>query len=129
MAIRMEAMLTALIFDHSLRIRVRAEAQTSREEGSQSVTAVATPEAASAAESPVETASADNSASDDSRTIGTADSASDQAKVMDSPPETSAEGTAPPAHEQLKNLSGRLNTLITVDIDNVTSTGSLILPK
>ncbi|EMD39575.1 hypothetical protein CERSUDRAFT_111891 [Gelatoporia subvermispora B] len=124
MRVRAEAMITSLIFDHSLRIRVKAESEHEGEDSARSSIA-ATPETTSVAEAQAEVESAEDVLDDDEETLrassasGTSRSAVDKGKAKSSP-EPEAEHSAVSAQDKLKNLVGKLNNLVTVDLDNIT---------
>lgn len=94
-----QAILTQLIFEHSLRIRFKAETNAKE----QDATAPATPSAAS---------DAGDGASDDGQSENTAVSKG-KAKADDD-----ANKEAPAAAKK-DNLVGKINTLVTVDVDTI----------
>lgn len=120
--VRCEAIITQLVFEHALRIRVKAEVEDGKEMPSQ---IPATP----IAESMRESASADTavgtgafSSSEEatrSSSLGANSTSSkqqkhhkDQDKKTDHPP------TGPPS---ASNLTGRINNLVTTDLGNITN--------
>ncbi|EMD39545.1 hypothetical protein CERSUDRAFT_150070 [Gelatoporia subvermispora B] len=124
MRVRAEAMITSLVFDHSLRIRVKAETDSEGEDSARSSMTV-TPETASVVETQEEVESAEDNSGDDetlraNSVGGTSRSAVNKGKTKASAvPEV--ERSAAHAQGKLKNLTGKLNNLVTVDLDNIVS--------
>ena len=119
--VRTEAIVTQLVFEHSLRIRVKAET-SSESSSSGSTTAVGTPETASLAESTANTeqseatataAPAANGAEPQSPADGK-DKKGKKAQTL------TAEGVKPESKSSTGNLTGKLNNLVTTDLQNVT---------
>ncbi|EMD39558.1 hypothetical protein CERSUDRAFT_111873 [Gelatoporia subvermispora B] len=125
-----EAMITSLIFDHSLRIRVKAETDN-ESEGSTTSSMTVTPETASVVETEGVESVEDTTGNDDetlraNSTGGTSRSVVDKGKTKSSiVPEV--ERSAAPAQDKLKNLTGKLNNLVTVDLDNVLATCDVLI--
>ena len=114
---RVQAILTELIFEHGLRIRLKAEASG---ESSSPGTGMQTP----VAESPSSNASVvvDNMSPSTSGTTlaegtdgGTSDVAKGKAKA-----EPAKDKTPLQQPKKKDNLVGKINTLVTVDVDRVT---------
>ncbi|OCH84366.1 multidrug resistance-associated ABC transporter [Obba rivulosa] len=117
-----QAILTSLIFDHSLRIRVKVEDNrpSSTYAGS---SATATPDTTSVVES-TEGGSADGENESEESTIGASTlSANSSAKAKQKAKADNKRKPVfpPPAGQKSKNLVGRLNNLVTVDIDKITN--------
>lgn len=106
--VRSQAILSQLVFEHSLRIRLKAEASGTNDDKStitEDQSVERSPEASTSSTVVVHAASATE------ETIAEADT--DKSKDL-------VKGASPPAGEKKKdNLIGKINTLITVDIDNV----------
>jgi hypothetical protein len=129
-----ELLVTELVFEHSLRIRFKAE--TDRKVGSRVSTA-----APSRAESPVGSMSSENAPGSEESSVDSA-TAREASEVSTIVRETSSASTAtlkgtvkaktkskaiePPPKEDPKkradgNLVGKINNLITADLQNITS--------
>ena len=102
---RTQGILTQLVFEHSLRIRFKAEGSGDRPATSAAVTPAETPETRSIAEGAGEEA--------DAQSVRTESTAASKGKAK--------AGPEPPAAEPKKkdNLVGKINTLVTVDLDNI----------
>ncbi|EMD36164.1 hypothetical protein CERSUDRAFT_84254 [Gelatoporia subvermispora B] len=127
---RAQAILVSLIFDHSLRIRVKSEEDKSTGSSSQP-SAAATPDNVSVVES-TENGLGDSESGNDDATVGASTASLDssakdtqkaKAKADDKSKSTSP---PPPAGQKTKNLVGRLNNLVTVDIDKITNAREFI---
>ena len=107
------ALMTQLIFDHALRIRVKAETTKGNTDpqatGTGSTTAVATPDNASAAEPEEDTASTPTPENETS-TQGTK-------KPEEGKDKAPVEGEK--KDDKKSNLAGKLNNLITSDLDGL----------
>ncbi|KAI0918391.1 hypothetical protein AcV5_002391 [Taiwanofungus camphoratus] len=126
--VSMEAIITQLIFDHALRIRMKAEvSDTSASDGD--VTVVTTPDTASVVE-PSDTqasaASPDSDSNEDEMMRSSSLKASvsqGKQKSRDDLTNGSSASTSdkpmPTSDEKTGNLVGRLNNLVTSDVDNV----------
>ncbi|OCH83833.1 P-loop containing nucleoside triphosphate hydrolase protein [Obba rivulosa] len=126
---RAQAILTSLIFDHSLRIRVKAEDDKSAST-SAGPSAAVTPDNASVAES-AEGGSADSENGSEGTTVGAStvsvgSSAKDKQKAKDKAV-NEQKPTSPPPGEKSKNLVGKLNNLVTVDIDKITNAREFVM--
>lgn len=104
-----QAILTQLIFEHALRIRVKAEASDQgepvRTPGTGSTTAVATPDNASTAEPEGATSSPSSN---------NGDTPEPTTKQKDTKLEAKEEKA-----EKKRNLVGKLNNLVTSDLDSL----------
>ncbi|KAL4247270.1 ATP-binding cassette transporter C [Abortiporus biennis] len=99
------SLLTQLIFDHSLRIRVKAETSNASLPAETSPsTAVATPDSASATDVPIPGSSA---AESDSTSAASS-------KAKDTPSDA-----VPEKEKGDSNLVGKINNLVTADINNI----------
>ncbi|KAF8963043.1 multidrug resistance-associated ABC transporter [Flammula alnicola] len=131
-----EALLTELVFEHSLRIRFATETPTEKtdHEGQDGTTVVGTPDTSSAIENSSEdTDNVDNSpeASSDSQSTTTKASTKGKAKD-DSPAPNPAPATvaAAPVKKETKNEAnfvGKINNLVTTDLDNIISARDFLL--
>ena len=111
--VRCEALLVQLVFDHSLRIRFKAEAEESDEKEKKPA------EPTSSSTSSVTDDSTEREGSTDSATVlGTEEAPSVTKK--DSP----AEAKAP---KKADNLVGKLNNLITNDLNNITGARDFLM--
>ncbi|EMD36160.1 hypothetical protein CERSUDRAFT_115127 [Gelatoporia subvermispora B] len=120
---RLQAVLISLIFDHSLRIRVKA-GEDSSTSGSSRPSASVTPDSASVVES-TEGGSASESVSDET-TVGTSaesiDSSAKNKQKAKTKADSSQKEASPsflPAGEKSKNFAGNLNNLVTIDMDRI----------
>jgi hypothetical protein len=110
---RTEGLLTQLVFEHSLRIRFKAEG--SEEDGPstiQSASPIIIPET-----QPVEGSA--TLAGRDTQSDTTASSTKGKAKADISTSKSTAKDEK--KEKKKDNLIGRINTLVTVDLDNVVS--------
>ncbi|KDR83119.1 hypothetical protein GALMADRAFT_238944 [Galerina marginata CBS 339.88] len=113
---RTQAILTELVFEHSLRIRFKAETG----EGGRTPSAAATP-----AQTPDNRSIAGSSSEDDeSQSVRTETSAA-KGKGKAEP----APVAVPSATDAKKkdNLVGKINTLVTVDLDNITNSKDILM--
>lgn len=112
-----EGLLTLLVFEHSLRIRLKAEG--SKEDGPstvQSAPPIVTPETESVEGSTTLEGS-------DVRSDTTTSSTKGKAKAD---PSTAKSTPAKDAKKE-DNLIGRINTLVTVDLDNIVSAKDFLM--
>ena len=113
---RAGAVLTQLIFNHALKIRVKAE--TSPEAPSGNTTAVPTPDTASIADAPAPSEP-------------TSDDANGSKKAKQQTPSVSGESTNTKVTEDPKpsggNFLGKLNNLVTTDWNNVSSGADFLM--
>jgi hypothetical protein len=113
---RTQGILTELVFEHSLRIRFKAESSEGR---TPSPSTTVTP------------APASETGSEDSETAGGDDGQSSTA-YSESSAAAKGKGKADPeesAKEAKKkdNLIGKINTLVTVDVDNITNAKDILM--
>ena len=101
---RTQGILTQLVFEHSLRIRFKAEGSGDRPATSAAVTPAESPETRSIAEGAGEDA--------DAESVRTESTAASKGKAKAGP-----EPAAEPKKKD--NLVGKINTLVTVDLDNI----------
>ncbi|KAH9480844.1 ATP-binding cassette transporter abc4 [Psilocybe cubensis] len=113
---RTRAVLTELVFEHSLRIRFKAE--TSGDGEKESASAIATPRPES-----IVSESGEGSSNGDSNETQSVQTATESSTAKGKAKDTSQANapTAAPAPEAKKkdNLVGKINTLVTVDVDNI----------
>ena len=118
-------MLTQLVFEHSLRIRLKAEASNDGNE-EDTITVVGTPDSASVAEGIAIDSNSDEGASESSQvlTAVSRDSASDSGRVKgkdkDHPsPLKSDSKPATKDKKETQNVIGKINNLVTTDLGNI----------
>ena len=116
---RTQGILTELVFEHSLRIRFKAES-SGGEGRTPSPSTAATP------------APASETGSVESETAGGSDGQSDgQSSIAHSESSAAAKGKGKEesAKEAKKkdNLIGKINTLVTVDVDNITNAKDILM--
>ncbi|EMD41580.1 hypothetical protein CERSUDRAFT_110129 [Gelatoporia subvermispora B] len=109
-SVRIQAIITSLVFDHALRIRVKSDEDKST--GSVVPSASTTPDTASVVESTLDSPPSEEETVRAS-SVGADSSGKNQKK--DEKPGAAPEG------EKSKNLVGRLNNLVTVDTEKITS--------
>ncbi|KAI0697137.1 multidrug resistance-associated ABC transporter [Cytidiella melzeri] len=119
--VQVQAMITQLVFEHSLRIRVKAE--TSGTPSASAASSVATtPDNASIAE---HSDGADSTATDDetqtAMSEGTSATKASKSKKSQAPSEASTAVADQPKDSQTKggHLVGKLNNLVTTDLNNM----------
>ena len=122
MLVRCEAIITQLVFDHSLRIRMKAET-TESPSPSRATTAAQTPDNASIAEpEPEHEEGASGSQSSEDGTTGRASTLSG-ATVKGKEPakkgEEDKEKEKKPESAGSGNLIGKINNLVTTDLANI----------
>jgi len=108
-----QGILTQLVFEHSLRIRFKAEGSSDLPAASAAATPRETPETRSIAEGADEEA--------DVQTVRTESTAASKSKAK-AGPELPA-----PEPKKKDNLVGKINTLVTVDLDNATSAKDFLM--
>lgn len=126
MLVNAQATLTQLLYDHALRIRMKAET-SSDSSGSRTSTAAPTPDSASIAEPEQEEATNGNSDSTSTTAVGTDSGGKGKQKAQ-------AAGDAKKPAEDLKdsqgkNLIGKINNLVTSDLNNITSGRDFMIPR
>ncbi len=125
-----EAILTHLIFEHSLRIRFKAEhsdEKRGRVPEEESLTAVAVPETASATEASAPTDSGENNATEE---ITSSSSASSKGPKSSRSSVSEAKDSGIKSKEKKRenaNLIGKLNNLITTDMRNILETRDFLM--
>ena len=126
MLVLCEAIITQLIFDHSLRIRMKAETADTPAP-SRVTTAAHTPDNASIAElDPTEADASGTSSSEDGTTVrastisATSTTATAAAKGKE-PPKKAEEPAPAPKDESTPsgNLIGKINNLVSTDLNNI----------
>ncbi|CAL1706378.1 unnamed protein product [Somion occarium] len=110
--VQCQAILTQLIFDHALRIRVKAEVSKPSPTASNDTTAVSTPDTASVAEGEGPSTFSESSAASTASCT-----ASSSTKGKNTGPE--ADKAKEPIGVEKHNLTGRLNNLVTSDVDSL----------
>ncbi|KAL6299635.1 multidrug resistance-associated ABC transporter [Sparassis latifolia] len=133
--VRVEGILTSLVFDHSLRIRVKAEVSgASGGGGAGETTAVATPDNGSIV-GPSESRDTPGSpgSSEDATVHSSSDSVDTNSAVGKRNSKTSSHSgdskktDEKPASEKGGNLVGKINNLVTTDLNNVTTGRDFLL--
>ena len=127
MLVQAQSMITQLVFDHALRIRVKAEVGSSSSSSATS-SAVTTPDSASVAErSEGAESSADEAETAVSEATGTSTTKAPKSKSAQSVSEREVPKDADAASKDEKkddkkadNLVGKLNNLVTTDLNNLT---------
>ncbi|KAJ7283175.1 P-loop containing nucleoside triphosphate hydrolase protein [Mycena rebaudengoi] len=133
--VRTQAIITLLVFAHSLRIRMRAETTTEKESVSPAVPVVESPETASRAESDAETVETiDETQSTTRQENGESSSNTDSATLRASTPSTklaaskdSKEPTKPAVTKAQGSLIGKINNLVTTDLGNIVDGRDLLV--
>lgn len=135
--VRGEALITQLVFEHSLRIRLKAESSSEKNDGiheqeTLTSTAIGTPETASITESSGTSSTSDQ----DSVTTDTAISR-EPSKDSHSTQSSTAKGkgkvTKPEENKEDKkrkkndNLIGKINNLVTTDLNNILESRDFLL--
>lgn len=122
MLVQSQALITQLVFNHALRIRVKAEAANSAPSSAAS-SATTTPDSASVAD-PSETAESSANSEDEDETAVSEATSTTKGKGKGSRAASvsgeSSKGLEPTASEKAGNLVGKLNNLITTDLNNLT---------
>ncbi|KAF9480291.1 multidrug resistance-associated ABC transporter [Pholiota conissans] len=115
---RTQGIITELVFEHSLRIRFKAESSKDKESApSQAVTPADTPD----------TGSIDGSTAAESADAESTQSRSTAAKGKGkAEPSPAGEGSEKEAKKK-DNLIGKINTLVTVDIDNIVESKDFLM--
>lgn len=125
------AVLTQLVYDHALRIRMKAETSESPS-GSRVSTAVTTPDNASIAEHEPEQTSSSSSVDETSASTTAASVATQSAKgKQKSQTISEADKKAGEVEKDGKanNLIGKINNLVTSDVNNITSGRDMFIPR
>lgn len=113
-----ESIITQLVFEHALRIRMKSEASESLEPTSENAPTPSTPS------TPDSASIADSTLADSTTTAGTATSAGkgkQKAQSEDTASLSSAKGTGKTTPQRpQENLIGRINNLVSTDLGNIT---------
>lgn len=127
--VHIEAILTALIFEHSLRIRFTAEPKTDEETKQQdgdSVTAVNTPDNTSDAGVSVESTTESQPAA----SLSSAGKVKSPVSSISPPPGGRPTKAPTPIESENKvttaNLVGKINNLVTADVRNITDARNVL---
>ena len=123
--VRTEGLLTQLVFEHSLRIRLRAEG--SNEKNEDSVAAIGTPDSASVAEDTAIENNSDERASQASRasmtksghSLSNSPSTSKSRVMRKDKDHSSTSKSDTKSTKDKQNLIGRINNLVTTDLGNI----------
>jgi hypothetical protein len=117
--VRMNAIVTHLVFEHALRIRVKAETSSA------GTSPAATPQGRSEATTP-DTASirdahfiSESSGSNGDESEPSTASSSIKGKPTEETPTTTSSGVDQEEPGQSKNLVGKMNNLVTSDLENI----------
>ncbi|OCH87310.1 P-loop containing nucleoside triphosphate hydrolase protein [Obba rivulosa] len=132
MMVRTEAMITSLLFDHSLRIRVKAETDKTPEDASKTTSTATTPDSASINQSPTGIDPTGSPTAGDEDTLRASSESVVSRGTIDkgkskSTPEGGSEKPEAPTDEKTKNLVGKLNNLVTVDINRITNARDFLM--
>jgi len=125
--VRTEGLLTQLIFEHSLRIRMKAETN-SEKESPVAVMSAETPDTAYVADS--EAGSCSGDCTSESTAVGSRETSNKYQATLAVPKgkskDTSSISSSSPPHKPLKkeikeanNLIGKINNLVTTDLSNI----------
>ena len=130
MSVRTEGLLTQLVFEHSLRIRSKAETSNG-EVGRDNLTFVDTPDSEHITEGTATDSKSDERASESSEASTTVslDSSTDfnstaeshiKGKDRDDPPILKSDAKQPTkVKKDAQNLVGKINNLVTTDLENI----------
>ncbi|OCH93740.1 hypothetical protein OBBRIDRAFT_810929 [Obba rivulosa] len=118
-AVRVQAIIISLVFDHSLRIRVKAEDDKSPG-ASAEPRAVTTPDTTSVEES-TEGRSTDSQTANEGDTIRANSVGADSSSKNKPKTKSKVEKPTAAAGEKAKNIVGKLNNLATLDVNNITN--------
>ncbi|KAF8832671.1 hypothetical protein HHX47_DHR1001791 [Lentinula edodes] len=121
--VRTQAIITQLVFEHSLRIRVKAETADSPGSSTSSSPETLTPDSASVHEGTVDGSDTIHSISPseaESTTVhSSTTSVTDKGKAKKTDKRTKKENDDAPSSDT-NNLVGKINNLVTTDLDNIT---------
>ncbi|EMD39554.1 hypothetical protein CERSUDRAFT_150095 [Gelatoporia subvermispora B] len=128
--VRTEAIITSLVFEHSLRIRAKAETGKSSEDSSANTSGAGTPETASVVDVTGDDASEGSTPSEEDTLRASSTSVSSRADTDKG--KAKAKGESPsdkPAFpvENTKNLVGKLNNLVTVDLNKIVNARDFLM--
>ncbi|KAJ7283151.1 hypothetical protein C8J57DRAFT_1498229 [Mycena rebaudengoi] len=134
--VRTEAIITQLVFAHSLRIRMKAETTAEKDSVSPAAPAVESPETASRAESDAETVdeagTIDETQSTATQENGESSSGADTATLQASSSSTKSAASkdskepTKPATKAKGSLTGKINNLVTTDLGNIVDSRDLL---
>ncbi|KAF9525551.1 multidrug resistance-associated ABC transporter [Crepidotus variabilis] len=130
--VRTEAILTQLVFDHSLRIRFKAEAGG---EGKSAAPSGSTTPNIQIEDESTERSAEGSTSTDAGTVIGHTASITEQntntvigrETVKGKVKQDSVKGLAPAAQKKKDNLVGKINTLVTVDVDNIANAKDFLM--
>lgn len=129
MLVDAQAILTQLLYDHALRIRMKAETNESQP-NSRSSTAAVTPDTASVVEDEEEdrpSGSVDGASTSASTTAVGTDSAKGKQKAA--PESDNKTDTDASKDSKTSNLMGKLNNMVTSDLENIGQGRDLFIPS
>ncbi|KZP10469.1 hypothetical protein FIBSPDRAFT_801212, partial [Athelia psychrophila] len=115
--VQMEAIITQLVFEHALRIRMKADVHESPESTSDNVLASDTPDSSSIAESTVAEPSADAGSAASSVKGKKKAHSEETASVSSATRKDKSKGVS---EKTSANLLGRINNLVSTDLGNIT---------
>ncbi|KIP03407.1 hypothetical protein PHLGIDRAFT_242940 [Phlebiopsis gigantea 11061_1 CR5-6] len=132
--VRTEAIVTSLVFDHALRIRLKAEVAEKKDavpSAAPSPADATTPDSASAADAESDGAETDTVHSRTATTASSATAVASEAPAKDDQDKKKKDGAAAAdkkkkddaaaADKKSSNLVGKINNLVTSDLDSITS--------
>lgn len=134
--VRIECIITQLVFEHSLRIRMKEEAPTA-EKQSEGTTVVPTPEPEAEAAA-ISTTSISAHPTSDTTVVGTSEnghSASPSASTVKGKGKAKKDGSVAPSitpstagksEKKSENLVGKINNFISTDLGNITDARDLL---
>ncbi|TFK34746.1 multidrug resistance-associated ABC transporter [Crucibulum laeve] len=117
--VRTEGLLTQLVFEHSLRIRLKAETSKAKASEDGEATVVATPDTASVNGQGSSTNTTLNGGSSPTSTIKGKDKAKPDTKKDDGPDKKKRAGE--------DNMTGKINNLITTDLSNIVESRDFLI--
>jgi hypothetical protein len=120
---RTQGILTELVFEHSLRIRFKAESSGDGARRTPTASGAATPADGASEVGDIDDDDSNTveggSEAGSTRTDSTAVKGKGKAKVAAAPSPAPVQSAAPEEDKKKDNLIGKINTLVTVDIDNI----------
>lgn len=125
MLVDAQAILTQLLYDHALRIRMKAETNESQP-NSRSSTAAVTPDTASVVEDEEEDRPSGSVDGASTTAVGT-DSAKGKQKAA--PESDNKTDTDASKDSKTSNLMGKLNNMVTSDLENIGQGRDLFIPS
>ena len=130
--VRVQGIVTSLVFDHALRIRLKAETEKDAASATADTASIAGSGQTKGADSPDSTTIADDEEVDDASTTGpsrsattdTVATASTTATAVAPQPAKSTDSNEKEAEDKTKSkgndLIGKINNLVTSDLENIT---------